>query len=164
MGLKEYKKKRNFSKSPEPSGELSESFCMEIEKKVKPKKLEGPLYMVHDHYASRHHHDLRLEMDGALKSWAIPKLIDLKNLERKALAVQTEDHPLAYGFWEGEIPEGNYGAGKVKIWDTGTFEIIDYKEDKKLIFRIKGKKLKGDFVLVHFRPKERNWLFFKKKG
>ena len=162
MGLEHYKKKRKFSKTPEPGGELSESFCKKIEQKIKPPPHKGLLYMVHDHYATHHHHDLRLEMDGVLKSWAIPKLINPKNLERKALAVQTEDHPLAYGYWEGEIPEGNYGAGKVTIWDTGTYEIIDYKKDKKLIFRIHGKKLKGDFVLLHFRP-GKEWLFFKKK-
>ena len=150
MGLEAYKKKRNFSKTPEPAG-----------KAAKP-NLRKPLYMVHDHYARHHHHDLRLEMNGVLKSWAIPKLIDPKNLERKALAVQTEDHPLAYGHWEGEIPEGSYGAGKVKIWDTGTYKSLDYKKGKKLIFCVQGKKLKGDFVLLHFRP-GKEWLFFKKK-
>lgn len=146
-----------------PEKELSESFCEKIRKTVKAKKLDGKLYVVHDHQARQHHHDLRLERDGVLKSWAIPKRIDLQNLERKTLAIQVEDHDLEYGFWEGVIPEGEYGAGKVKIWDTGTWEEIDYKKDKKLIFRIKGRKLKGEFVLVHFRPKEKAWLFFKKK-
>lgn len=162
MGLKKYKKKRDFSKTPEP--EASGSFCKEIEKKYKGKiqKKGRPLYMVHDHHSRRRHHDLRLEMEGVLKSWAIPRLIDLKDLHAKKLAIQTEDHPLAYGYWEGEIPEGNYGAGKSLIWDSGSFEIVDHKKDKKLIVTIKGKKLKGTFVLIHFRP-GKEWLFFKKK-
>ena len=163
MELEQYKKKRDFSKTPEP--EVGDSFCEEIEKKYKHKikKTGRPLYMVHDHHSRSHHHDLRLEMGGVLKSWAIPKLIDPKSPYQRKLAVQTEDHPLAYGYWEGVIPEGNYGAGKSLIWDSGTFEIVDYKEDKKIIFKIKGKKLSGTFVLIHFRPQERNWLFFRKR-
>ena len=166
MALDEYKRKRDFSKTPEPEGEVSESFCKEIERNYKNriKKTGRPLYMVHDHYSRSHHHDLRLEMEGILKSWAIPKLIDPKDLGAKRLAVQTEDHPLAYGYWEGVIPEGNYGAGKSLIWDTGTFEMVDFRKDEKIIFKIKGKKLNGTFVLIHFRPQERNWLFFRKKG
>ena len=163
MGLEEYQGKRDFSRTPEP--EASGGFCREIERTFKGKIPVGghPLYMVHDHYSRSHHHDLRLEFDGALKSWAIPKLIDQKNLSARKLAVQTEDHPLAYGYWEGEIPEGSYGAGKSLIWDSGTFEVVDFKKDKKLIFKIKGKKLNGTFVLIHFRPQERSWLFFRKK-
>lgn len=164
MALKEYRKKRDFSKTPEPAGELSDSFRREIEQRLPGKVRKGgkPLYMVHDHYARQHHHDLRLEFDGALRSWAIPKLIDPANLEAKKLAVQTEDHPLAYGYWEGEIPEGSYGAGRVKIWDSGSFGVVDHKEGKKLVFMVKGKKLRGTFVLIHFRP-GREWLFFRKK-
>jgi len=164
MGLKQYKKKRNFSKTSEPEGETPGSFCKDIEKKLKgkvPKK--GNLYMIHDHHSRNRHFDLRLELEGVLKSWAIPKLIDPKNPYQKKLAVQTEDHPIEYGYWEGKIPEGEYGAGTVKIWDTGTWEMVDYKKDKKIIFSLKGKKLKGTFILVHFRPKEKGWLFFKKK-
>jgi DNA ligase D-like protein (predicted 3'-phosphoesterase) len=164
MGLEEYRKKRDFSRTKEP--EVGSSFCREIEKKYRKKirKTGRPLYMVHDHRSRSHHHDLRLEMDGVLKSWAIPKLIDPGNLYKRKLAVQTEDHPLAYGYWEGEIPEGNYGAGKVSIWDTGSFKIIDYKKEKKIVFSVRGKKLKGTFVLIHFRPGGNSWLFFRKKG
>ena len=120
-------------------------------------------FVVHNHKASHHHFDFRLEMDGVLKSWAIPKRIDTKNLHDKKLAVQVEDHNLDYIDFEGKIPEGQYGAGTVKIWDKGTYEMIDNKPGKKLVFRLNGKKLKGEFVLVHFRPKKKNWLFFKKK-
>jgi bifunctional non-homologous end joining protein LigD len=120
-----------------------------------------PVFVVHDHKARSHHFDLRLEMDGVLKSWAIPKRIDTKALHEKKLAVQVEDHEMEYGKFEGKIPQG-YGAGEVKIWDKGELEIVDNKPGK-IIFRLRGKKLKGDFVLVHFRPKGKEWLFFKKK-
>jgi len=149
MALESYRKKRDFSKTPEP--------------KPSKKPGKGKLYMVHDHRSKNHHFDLRLQFGNILKSWAIPKRIDLKNLHAKRLAVQTEDHPLDYGKWEGKIPEGQYGAGQVKIWDSGSFEVVDWKPGKKLIFRIKGKKLKGVFVLVHFRPAGKEWLFFRKK-
>ena len=171
MELKEYRKKRDFSRTSEPKG-----FISEVRKHVKgiPKKNQPPhppllqtakgrpLYMVHDHYSRRHHFDLRLEMNGLLRSWAIPKLIDPKNPYQRKLAVQTEDHPLEYGHWQGIIPKGSYGAGKSLIWDTGTYKIID-KKKSKIVFQVKGKKLKGIFVLVSFRPKEKLWLFFKKK-
>lgn len=162
MKLKEYRKKRDFSRTPEPDG--SQDFCKKIERKFQDKipKKKKPLYMVHDHRSRSHHFDLRLEMEGVLKSWAIPKLIDLKDLYTRRLAIQTEDHPLAYGYWEGKIPDGDYGAGSSRIWDTGSFEVVDSKKDK-LIFKVKGKRLQGTFVLIHFRPHERNWLFFKKK-
>ena len=164
MKLKEYQKKRDFSKTGEPSGEVDESFCSSVTKNIKVPKSGHPLYMVHDHKARGHHFDLRLEFSGVLRSWAIPRLIDINNLYQRRLAVETEDHPLAYGYWEGKIPEGEYGAGSSKIWDTGTFKVLDEKKDKKIIFEVKGKKLNGTFVLVHFRPKEKNWLFFKKKN
>jgi DNA ligase D-like protein (predicted 3'-phosphoesterase) len=102
-------------------------------------------------------------MNGVLKSWALPKEPPL-NPKVKRLAVQTEDHPVEYANFEGVIPKGEYGAGKVKIWDKGTFSIIDKKE-KKIIFSIKGKKIKGTYCLIKFGPKTdlKNWLFFKKK-
>ena len=110
--------------------------------------------------ATHLHFDLRLEMDGVLKSWAIPKEPPtVSNVKR--LAVQVEDHPIEYANFEGTIPEGEYGAGTVEIWDSGTYKIIDKKENK-LVIEIKGKKLKGFFVLVRFKEKK-NWLFFKKK-
>ena len=125
-----------------------------------PKKLH---FVVHDHKARQHHFDFRLEMNGVLKSWVIPKRIDTKNLYEKRLAVQVEDHTLEYGSFKGTIPEGQYGAGKVSIWDSGSYEIVDNKPNKKIVFRLNGKKLKGEFVLVHFKPEGNQWLFFKKK-
>jgi DNA ligase D-like protein (predicted 3'-phosphoesterase) len=148
MVLEKYKKKRNFRKTPEPKP------------RVKKRSKENPIYVIQKHWATRLHHDLRLEFEGVLKSWAIPK-DPLEANKRKLLAVQVEDHPLDYAKFEGVIPEGNYGAGKVKIWDRGTFELINKKENK-IIFKINGKKLKGNFVLVKFKP-PKNWLFFKKK-
>jgi len=147
MALEKYKKKRNFRKTPEP--------------KAKVKKSKGKsIYVIQKHWATRLHHDLRLEFEGVLKSWAVPK-DPLEANKRRLLAVQVEDHPLDYANFEGLIPEGQYGAGKVKIWDKGTFELINKKENK-IIFKINGKRLKGNYVLVKFKP-PKNWLFFKKK-
>lgn len=115
-------------------------------------------YLIHEHHASHLHYDLRLEHNGKLLSWAIPKKPAIDGTKR--LAVKVEDHPISYAKFEGTIPEGQYGAGKVKIWDKGFWEPVDFK-DKKIIANIHGKKLKGEFVLVDF--KEKNWLFFKKK-
>jgi DNA ligase D-like protein (predicted 3'-phosphoesterase) len=99
-------------------------------------------------------------MDGTLKSWAIPKEPPIE-LGVKRLAVQVEDHPISYATFQGTIPEGEYGAGTVEIWDKGTYELMDRKEDK-LIVEIKGEKLRGSFVLVRLKS-GKNWLFFKKK-
>ncbi len=171
MVLEEYKKKRKFEKTPEPSGssnsegELSKSFCDEIKSTYKIPSAR-PIYVVQEHHASRLHFDLRLEFEGVLKSWAVPKGIPLTQEDGKRLAVQTEDHPLEYASFAGEIPAGNYGAGSVKIWDSGTFEVID-KSDNKLIFEIKGKKVKGAYVLLkanfgEFAKSGKNWLLFRK--
>jgi DNA ligase D-like protein (predicted 3'-phosphoesterase) len=99
-------------------------------------------------------------MDGVLKSWAIPKEPPVA-AGTKRLAVQVEDHSLSYATFEGTIPEGEYGAGKVEIWDRGTYKLVDRKKDK-LIVEINGERLKGSYVLVRFRN-AKNWLFFKKK-
>ena len=167
-----YKKKRNFSKTSEPKGnvgaprlrqtneELSETFCETIKKELSIPS-GRPIYVIQEHHARQLHWDLRLEKDGVLKSWALPKTPLLSQGERR-LAVETEDHPLAYANFSGEIPEGNYGAGSVKIWDSGTF-FAEKFSDKEVIFEVRGKKLKGKFVLIKFRPKEKNWLFFRKK-
>jgi len=120
-----------------------------------PKKLK---YSIQEHHASHLHWDLRLEHNGVLKSWAIPKKPDPKE---KRLAVQTPDHDLSYYDFEGEIPEGQYGAGKVKIWDIGTHEPEKFSA-KEIITKIDGKRLKGVFCLVKFKP-PKNWLFFEKK-
>jgi DNA ligase D-like protein (predicted 3'-phosphoesterase) len=146
MSLKEYKNKRNFDRTTEPSGQLQEG--------------HGNIYVVHKHAATHLHYDLRLEMDGTLKSWAIPKEPPV-GFGVKRLAVQVEDHPISYATFQGTIPEGEYGAGTVEIWDKGTYELIDKKEDKLLI-EINGEKLRGSYVLVRLKSKQ-NWLFFKKK-
>jgi DNA ligase D-like protein (predicted 3'-phosphoesterase) len=121
---------------------------------------ERRIYVIQKHAATHLHFDLRLEMDGVLKSWAIPKEPPTSPAVKR-LAVQVEDHPVDYASFEGAIPEGEYGAGKVEIWDKGTYKLIDRKEDK-LIVEIDGAKLSGVYVLVRFKDKK-NWLFFKKK-
>jgi DNA ligase D-like protein (predicted 3'-phosphoesterase) len=138
--------KRNFEKSSEPKGELVSD--------------GGKIYVIQKHDATHLHYDLRLEMDGVLKSWAIPKEPPVSpNVKR--LAVQVEDHPIEYADFEGTIPEGEYGAGTVEIWDRGTYNLLDQKESK-LIVNINGNKLRGVYVLVRFKD-GKNWLFFKKK-
>lgn len=116
-------------------------------------------FVVQEHDATTHHYDFRLELDGVLKSWAVPKGISKKPGERR-LAIQVEDHDVAYINFEGEIEEGVYGAGTVSIWDRGTYELVDRK-DYKLVFNLKGEKLKGSYVLVH--TKEKMWLIMKMK-
>lgn len=120
----------------------------------------GKIYVIQKHDATHLHYDFRLEIDGVLKSWAIPKEPPTEN-GVKRLAVQVEDHPIEYATFEGTIPEGQYGAGTVEIWDKGEYIMKERSEDK-LIFEIKGNKLKGLYCLVRFKGKE-NWLFFKKK-
>lgn len=121
-----------------------------------------PIFVVHEHHARNLHWDLRLEMDNALKSWAVPKKPPLKQ-GIKRLAVQAADHDMDYAGFEGEIPEGEYGAGKVIIWDKGTYDLVDKKESK-IIVDFHGKKLNGEYALVRFRRAgEKDWLFFKKK-
>jgi DNA ligase D-like protein (predicted 3'-phosphoesterase) len=146
LDLNEYRRKRDFQKTTEPKGEITVS--------------KRRTYVIQKHAASHLHFDLRLEMDGVLKSWAIPKEPPT-SAGVKRLAVQVEDHPVEYASFEGTIPEGEYGAGTVEIWDKGIYKLIDRKEDK-LIVEIDGDKLSGAYVLVRFKD-EKNWLFFKKK-
>jgi DNA ligase D-like protein (predicted 3'-phosphoesterase) len=117
------------------------------------------IYSVQEHNASRLHYDLRLEKDGILKSWAVPKGIP-EGSERR-LAVEVEDHPLDYAFFEGRIPEGEYGAGTVKLWDKGTYEPIFWKENE-IEIRINGDRVKGAYALVRMNAK--NWLIFRSKN
>jgi len=146
MRLKEYWKKRDFEKTEEPTdGERND---------------DGNTYVIQKHDATRLHYDLRLEMDGVLKSWAVPKTPPTEK-GVKRLAVQVEDHPVEYANFEGTIPKGQYGAGTVEIWDKGQYVLKERDEDK-LVFEIKGNKLRGDYCLVRFKGKK-NWLFFKKK-
>lgn len=148
MALTKYKQKRNFKKTPEPEGKV--------------KKTKGRIFVVHDHHASHHHYDLRLEMNGVLKSWAVPKEPPTAK-GTKRLAIHVEDHPISYAKFEGTIPEGNYGAGTVKIWDNGTYELIN-KTEKEIEIEFRGKKLKGKYVLIKTKygsKPDKSWLFFK---
>lgn len=149
MSLSEYSKKRDFTKTPEPPGDAVQG-------------QEVPIFVVQEHHSSHHHFDLRLEHDGVLVSWAVPKGIpELPG--KKHLAVRTEDHPLAYAGFEGSIPEGEYGAGEVKIWDRGTFSPIAWGENR-IEVTLNGTLLKGRYLLVRFKKAgEQEWLIFKAK-
>jgi DNA ligase D-like protein (predicted 3'-phosphoesterase) len=151
MPLTLYQQKRNFKKTSEPKPIIKKSSS-------KNKKL---IYTIHEHHASHLHWDLRLEINGVLKSWAIPKSPPTeKNIKR--LAIQVEDHPISYANFEGTIPEGNYGAGKVIIWDKGTYELKE-KSNNKIEIILNGKKLKGNYVLIKtdYTKNKNSWLFFK---
>lgn len=160
MSLLKYKSKRSFGNTPEPEGKKNE-------------KNDKLIFVVQRHHASHLHYDFRLELNGTLKSWAVPKGPSM-NPKDKRLAMMVEDHPVEYASFEGDIPEGNYGAGHVDIWDHGTYEPIG--EDGELItttafldhlragsikFRLKGRYLKGDFALVHMKKDEKTWLLIK---
>src|SRR5450432_3194313 len=170
MALEKYNEKRRFNQTPEPEGTLARE--------------TGRRFVVQKHHASQLHYDFRLEMDGVLKSWAVPKGPSLNSADKR-LAMQVEDHPVSYFDFEGIIPEGNYGAGTVMVWDVGTWEPLSpvtvegkhvpateaeaeamlKKGDLK--FRLRGKRLNGDFALVHIkarRPgsKGNEWLLIKK--
>jgi DNA ligase D-like protein (predicted 3'-phosphoesterase) len=120
---------------------------------------KNPIFVVQEHHATHLHWDFRLEMRGVLKSWAITKEPS-KSKTIKRLAIQVEDHPLSYATFKGKIPEGSYGAGTVKIWDKGTYEPESIKKDK-IVFELKGKKLKGKFVLIKTNYAKNSWLFFR---
>src|SRR5678815_3851239 len=157
--LQRYRGKRNFVKSPEPAGHPG-----------RRPPAEGPIYVVQKHAATRLHYDFRLELDGTLKSWAVPKGPSLDPGDKR-MAVHVEDHPLDYASFEGTIPKGQYGAGQVIVWDNGTWEPIgDPREGYragKLKFRLHGKKLHGGWTLVrmHGRAGERQepWLLIKER-
>jgi DNA ligase D-like protein (predicted ligase)/DNA ligase D-like protein (predicted 3'-phosphoesterase) len=144
--LDEYFKKRDFSKTPEPMSSENKGI--------------GKSFVVQEHDARRLHYDLRLEKEGVLKSWAVPKGIP-EEPEVKRLAIQTEDHPLDYGNFEGIIPKGQYGAGTVRIWDAGLYEPLIW-DKQKIEFLMQGKRLSGRYVLVKLSKSEKNeWLLFK---
>jgi bifunctional non-homologous end joining protein LigD len=148
--LAEYRKKRDPARTPEPFGS--------------GKGGPDPIFVVQRHDARRLHYDFRLERDGALASWAVPKGVPFEAGQR-ALAVHVEDHPLDYADFEGEIPKGQYGAGSVEIWDRGTYELVEEKKDGGLTVRLDGKRLQGLWTLVPARldgdPK--NWLLIRKR-
>ena len=169
MALEEYKRKRRFEATPEPPPK--------VEKKSKHR------FVVQKHRASHLHYDFRLEMEGVLKSWAVPKGPSLDSSDKR-LAMQVEDHPVSYFDFEGIIPEGNYGAGSVMVWDVGTWEPLTGPVNGEYVptsdadaaamlkkgdfkFRLHGKRLNGDFVLVHIKArrsgsKGTEWLLIKK--
>ncbi|MGM5482804.1 MAG: DNA polymerase ligase N-terminal domain-containing protein [Nanobdellota archaeon] len=119
--------------------------------------MKDKIFVIQKHFASHLHWDLRLEINGVLKSWAVPKEPPRKpNIRR--LAIQVQDHDLEYADFEGEIPKGNYGAGTVQIWDKGTYKLID-KKDFKIVFELYGNKLTGKYTLVQMKDKQ--WLLFK---
>jgi bifunctional non-homologous end joining protein LigD len=157
MSLAEYRRKRDFGKTREPRGKVARG----------RKKLS---FVVQHHFASREHYDFRLELDGLLKSWAVPKGPSTKPGERR-LAVEVEDHPLEYARFEGTIPEGEYGAGEVFRWDRGTWEPAGDPDEGldsgTLSFTLHGRKLKGEWTLTRMRddPGKRakhNWLLIKR--
>jgi len=122
-----------------------------------------PTFVVHEHHATRLHFDFRLEMEGVLKSWAVPKGPSM-NPKDKRLAIMVDDHALEYGSYEGIIPEGSYGAGAVVIWDKGDYELLrgNVREGRMEVL-LKGKKLKGAFALARMSGKEKEWLLIKKR-
>ncbi len=155
MALEEYKRKRDFKQTPEPPAKLA--------------KGTQRRFVVQKHSATRLHYDFRLEMDGVLKSWAVPKGPSLDPADKR-LAMQVEDHPVSYFDFEGTIPAGNYGAGTVMVWDVGTWEpqgnVAEMMRKGDLKFRLDGQKLKGEFALIHMkarRPgsKGTEWLLIK---
>ncbi len=122
-----------------------------------------PVFVVHEHHTRHLHYDFRLEMEGVLKSWAVPKGPSMRPSDKR-LAIMVEDHPLDYGDFEGIIPEGQYGAGRVIIWDKGQYKRVRGDViSGRLEVLLKGKKLKGIFVLTRMKGKEKEWLLIKKR-
>jgi bifunctional non-homologous end joining protein LigD len=151
VSLDEYRRKRDPKKTSEPfTGKKSGD--------------RAPRFVVQRHDARRLHYDFRLERNGALASWAVPKGVPLEPGVR-ALAVHVEDHPLDYGGFEGEIPKGQYGAGTVEIWDRGTYDLVEEKKDGGLTVRLHGERLDGTWTLIpaHLDGKEQNWLLVRKR-
>ena len=149
--LDTYKAKRAFDQTPEPAGEVEPG--------------EGHLFVIHKHAARRLHYDLRLEMEGVLRSWAVPKGLSTEAGLKRA-AFEVEDHPLNYMKFEGTIPKGQYGGGTVMVWDLGTYELLEgSKPGRDLKVRLKGRKLKGEWHLFRIRSEDGKpvWLVVKSK-
>jgi bifunctional non-homologous end joining protein LigD len=147
--IAEYASKRDFAKTSEPTGGT--------------KAEGGPIFVIQEHHSRRLHYDFRLEKDGVLKSWAVPKGVPASSRERH-LAVETEDHPLGYANFAGTIPEGEYGAGTVKIWDHGTY-VTKFWEQDKIEVTLNGQQLHGRYVLVRLKKAQspKDWLMLKGK-
>jgi len=145
--LDEYRSKRDFSKTQEPAGGTSPDHA---------------IFVVQEHHASHLHYDFRLSMDGVLKSWAVPKGVpEEKGI--KHLAVETEDHPMEYATFEGDIPKGEYGGGRVIIWDHGDY-VLEHRDQDKVVIELNGARLNGRYSLVRFKGREsspKNWLIMK---
>ena len=149
--LEKYNEKRKFNRTPEPKGVVS--------------KKSQKRFVVQKHHARALHYDFRLEIGGVLKSWAIPK-VPPKTTGIRRLAMSVEAHPVSYLNFAGVIPKGNYGAGRVKIWDQGRFE-LEKNKHREILFNLRGKKLKGDYALIHPNSErfgKKAWLFFKRKS
>ena len=164
MALEEYRKKRNFKETPEPTGK----------EKGSSRFAKPPIFVVQKHQATALHYDFRLEIEGVLVSWAVPKGPSLNPAEKR-LAIQTEDHPIEYANFEGVIPKGQYGAGTVMVWDNGTYD-TEHQDSApqqlaqgELKFTLHGKKLRGGFVLIRTGLKssgsrgQRSWLLIKRQ-
>jgi DNA ligase D-like protein (predicted 3'-phosphoesterase) len=160
MSVKKYREKRDFRKTHEPQGEPADD-----------KTGRKPVFVIQEHDASSHHFDLRLEIDGVLKSWAVPKGPSTDPREKR-MAIATEDHPLDYADFEGTIPEGEYGAGAVLIWDRGSWKNITEKDGEvvpaaealqngHLLAWLEGDKIRGGYALHRTGGKEGNWLLIK---
>jgi len=155
--LSRYRSRRDFARSPEPSGDGS-----------RRSRADRPIFVVQEHHASTRHFDLRIEADGVLLSWAVPKGPSTDPRDRR-LAVRTEDHPLEYADFEGVIPEGEYGAGAVVVWDAGPYRSLgeapveEAVEDGHVRLWLEGEKIRGGYSLVHARPggDEDAWLLIK---
>lgn len=135
----------------------------EIAAKIIHVSMHMPIFVVHEHHSKKLHYDFRLEIDGILKSWAVPKGPSMSPQDKR-LAIMVDDHPLEYGTFEEIIPDGQYGAGPVLIWDSGDYTPIAIDMVKKRIeFILHGRKLKGAFILTGLKGKEKEWLLIKKK-
>jgi bifunctional non-homologous end joining protein LigD len=145
VSLEEYWAKRDFTKTSEPRGEV--------------KSTEGDLFVVQEHHARNLHWDLRLQRDGVLKSWAVPKGPPEERGVRR-LAVQTEDHPVEYARFEGIIPQGEYGGGTISTWDMGEYETEKWREGE-IIMHLRGGRLKGRFCMIEMKGQTGNWLLFR---
>lgn len=175
MPFEDYQKKRNFDSTSEPKAESVSTGESSPGEAIPIKSKDMLKFVVHKHFASHLHFDLRLELDGVLKSWAVPKGPSI-NPKDKKLAVMVEDHPLEYKDFEGIIPEGNYGAGKVYIWDYGTYHALDTDDMQQssrilreglekghMTFILSGEKLRGEFALIRLKKASpKDWLLIKK--
>ncbi|MCX6807160.1 MAG: 3'-phosphoesterase [Candidatus Berkelbacteria bacterium] len=148
MTLRKYQIKKKFNKTPEPKGKVEQDNLFR--------------FVVHEHSAQHYHFDFRLELDGVLKSWAVPKGIP-KEAKIKRLAVEVEDHPVSYIDFTGIIPKGQYGAGEVKIFDKGNFRLIS-RTNSQIEFELMGEKIKGNYILIKTKMGNdlNSWLIFKK--